>query len=116
MDKRRKLQIVLFTLVGVFLLAWVFTQAGSYGQTMNEPLRDHSGQSLLAWYKTLGKDTSFIRASPFDESQQGTIIDAVAAGVEQLFSPDAQWSVHAVVIGLAGGAGVIGMTFSGYEL
>ena len=86
-------------------LAWVLTQAGVYGQTMDEPLHDRYGQSILAWYKTLGKDTCFIRASPFDTSQQGTIFDAVPAGVELLFSSDAQWSVHAIVIGLAGGAG-----------
>src|SRR6266849_1977892 len=102
MFKRRKFHIMLFTLFGVFLLAWVFTQAGIYGQTMDEPLRDRFGQSILAWYKTLGKDTSFIRASPLDESQEGTIFDAVPAAVEQLFSPDAQWYIHAVIIGLAG--------------
>ena len=116
MHKRRKFQIVLFALFGVFLLAWVFTQAGVYGQTMDEPLRDRSGQSMLGWYTTLGKDTSIITASPSDESQQGTIFDAVPAGVEQLFSPDSQWYIHAVVIGLAGVAGVIGITLCGYEL
>ncbi len=116
MFKRRKFHIMLFTLFGVFLLAWVFTQAGIYGQTMDEPLRDRFGQSILAWYKTLGKDTNFIRASPLDESQEGTIFDAVPAAVEQLFSPDAQWYIHAVIIGLAGVAGVIGITLCGYEL
>src|SRR6266571_1112492 len=116
MHTHRKVQVVLLTLLGVFLLAWVFTQASIYGQTMDEPLRDRSGQSMLGWYTTLGKDTSFIRASPLDESQRGTIFDAVAAGVEQFLSPDTHWYIHAVVIGLAGGAGVIGITLCGYEL
>lgn len=109
------LPIVLLGLLGIFLLIWIFTQAGNYGQTMDEPLRDNYGQSVLGWYKSLGKDTSFLNYPPQEyELQHGVIFDVVTVVAERLFKH--YWYTHAVVIGLSGVAGVVAIALCGYEL
>ncbi len=122
MHKLKKLSIsawlplLLLALLGIFLLAWIFAQAGNYGQTMDEPLRDSYGQSVLGWYKSLGKDMTFITGYPaFEyEPQHGVIFDVVTVIAERLFKH--YWYTHAVVIGLSGLAGIVAIALCGYEL
>jgi len=110
------LSLLLLALLGIFMLVWVFTQAGSYGQTMDEPLRDTYGRSILKWYKSLGKDMSFITAYPaFEyEPQHGAIFDLITVVAERIFKH--QWYTHAVIIGLSGVAGIVAIALCGYEL
>lgn len=110
------LPLLLLALLGIFMLVWVFTQAGSYGQTMDEPLRDTYGRSTLKWYKSLGKDMSFITAYPaFEyEPQHGAIFDLITVVAERIFKH--QWYTHAVMIGLSGVAGIVAIALCGYEL
>lgn len=110
------LPILLLALLSIFMIIWVFTQAGNYGQTMDEPLRDSYGQSVLGWYKSLGKDMSFITAYPAYEyePQHGAIFDVITVLFERLFKH--YWYTHAVIIGLSGVAGVVGIALCGYEL
>lgn len=122
MNKLKKLPIsawlpvLLLVALGIFMLVWVFWQAGSYGQTMDEPLRDAYGQSVLGWYKSLGRDMSFITAYPaFEyEPQHGAIFDVIAVIFERIFKH--YWYTHAVIIGLSGVVGVVAIALCGYEL
>lgn len=110
------LPVLLLTLFGIFMLIWVFWQAGNYGQTMDEPLRDAYGQSVLGWYKSLGKDMSFITAYPaFEyEPQHGVIFDVITVIFERIFKH--YWYTHAVIIGFSGVAGIVAIALCGYEL
>ncbi len=111
-----KLPLLLLVALGALMVIWVFWQAGNYGQTMDEPLRDAYGQSILGWYKSLGKDMSFIVSYPaFEyEPEHGAIFDLIAVICERIFKH--LWYTHAIVIGLSGVAGVVAIALCGYEV
>lgn len=97
-------------------LVTVFTKAGDYGLTIDEGLQDQYGHSILKWYTTFGKDTSFLTA--YNPSlfmpEHGGIFDGLVAGVQHLTKE--QWHTRAIVNGLAGVIGIVAIALCGYEL
>src|SRR5260370_31409694 len=83
---------------------------------MDELLRDPYGRSSLKWYKSLGKDMSFITAYPaFEyEPQHGAIFDLITVVAERIFKH--QWYTHAVIIGLSGVTGTVATGLCCHEL
>ncbi len=93
----------------------VFVHADSYGITVDEPLQDAYGRSVLAWYQTLGHDQRFMyEAKGSHMPEHGAIFEVIVALAQQTFGHP--WHTRAVVTGLAGVVGVLAMALCGYEL
>ncbi len=111
-------KILPLSLLGVLLvtaLVTVFTQADQYGITIDEPEEDAYGQLSLAWYNTLGKDTSFLTAFPKSSIQlHGAIFEVIVAEAQHIFAQP--WHTRAVVNGLAAFVGVVAIALCGLEL
>lgn len=99
----------------VLMLFTVFTQATSYGLSFDEGLQTSYGLSVYKWYRTLGKDQSFLHY-PQDEynPEHGVIFDAVVAGISQ--ETHNKWATEAISIGIAGVLGVVAIGLCGFEL
>lgn len=110
------LPVLLFTLLCVLMLVTVFTQVKNYGLTMDVPLQDSYGHSILAWYRTLGRDTSFLTAYPANTymPEHGAIFDAIIALAQHTLGH--YWYTRAVMTGLAGIAGIVAIALCGYEI
>ncbi|TMB91178.1 MAG: hypothetical protein E6J44_01570, partial [Chloroflexi bacterium] len=106
---------LLVVLLGIALLT-VFVQADQYGITIDEPLQDQYGRSTLAWYESMGRDTSFLTSFPASDfqPQHGAAFETLVAAAQQVF--DHQWYTRAVVSGLAGVVGVVAIALCGLEL
>src|SRR5436305_15047408 len=106
---------LLVALLGTALIT-VFVQAGQYGITIDEPIQDQYGRSTLAWYESLGRDTSFLTSYPASDfqPQHGSAFETLVAAAQQVF--DHQWYTRAVVSGLAGVVGVVAIALCGLEL
>src|SRR5437899_566269 len=89
----------LLVLLFAVALVTVFVQADSYAISTDEAHIDSFGQSVLAWYQTLGKDDSFIHYTGH-RLEHGAIFDVVVALAQQAFGQ--RWHTRAVVNGLAG--------------
>src|SRR5215469_13957717 len=111
----RALPCFLFGLFLVMMLVTVFARAGDYGLTTDEAMHDNYGQSVLAWYRTLGKDQSFLHF-PVNayEPEHGAIFDVVVAVAQHLFHH--QWYTEAIITALAGVLGIVGLALCGLEL
>lgn len=120
MSRREAIQywlpVLLFIPLGAIMLVTVFTQAKNYGITMDVPLQDSYGHSILAWYRTLGRDTSFLTAYPVNTymPEHGAIFDAIIALAQHIFGH--YWYTRAVMTGLAGIGGIIAIALCGYEI
>ena len=106
---------LLVVLLGIALLT-VFVQADQYGITIDEPLQDQYGRSTLAWYESMGRDTSFLTSFPASDfqPQHGAAFETLVAAAQQVF--DHQWYTRAVVNGLVGVVGVAAIALCGLEL
>ncbi len=114
-------RILLGALLGALLFAGlvtVATQAGKYGITVDEPLQERYGRSVLAWYRTLGKDTSFLTAFPPDTHmpEHGGTFDAGIALAQAALPGVDPWYLRHLLTGLCGLAGVLAIALCGYEL
>src|SRR6266567_914861 len=94
---------LLVVLLGIALVT-VFMQADQFGITIDEPLQDQYGRSTMAWYESMGRDTSFLTSYPASDfqPQHGSAFETLVAAAQQVF--DHQWYTRAVVTGIAGGA------------
>src|SRR6266566_818682 len=106
---------LLVVLLGIALVT-VFMQADQFGITIDEPLQDQYGRSTLAWYESMGRDTSFLTSYPASDfqPQHGSAFETLVAAAQQIF--DHQWYTRAVVTGLAGVVGVVAIALCGLEL
>jgi hypothetical protein len=90
MKQKLVAKILPLSLLGLLLvtaLVIVFTQADQYGITIDEPEEDAYGQLSLAWYNTLGKDTSFLTAFPKSSIQlHGAIFEVIVAEAQHIFA------------------------------
>jgi len=119
MKKEVFTKYVPLALLGLLILIGlitVFTKASDYGLTIDEGLQDQYGHSILKWYTTFGKDTSFLTAyNPnLFMPEHGGIFDGFVAGVQHLTKE--QWHTRAVVNGLAGVIGIIAIALCGFEI
>lgn len=109
-----------FLLAGLLLisLSLVLTQAYRYGISVDEPLQQRYGERVLAWYTSLGKDTSFLTAFPRNVHmpEHGGIFDAIVAALQHLFAGTDPWLVRRIVTGLTGWLGIVAIALCGYEL
>ena len=107
-------------LAGLLLVGFVtvVTHAHLYGISVDEPLQQSYGESVLAWYRTLGKDTSFLTAFPTNDymPEHGGVFDAGIAALQALFSGADPWLVRHLATGLFGLLGVVAIALCGYEL
>jgi hypothetical protein len=107
-------------LSGLLVVAFVtvLARARLYGISVDEPLQQRYGEHVLAWYLTLGKDTSFLTAfSPADHMpQHGGIFDAGIAALQRLFAGADPWLVRHIVTGLCGWLGLVAIALCGFEL
>src|SRR5207237_9010261 len=106
---------LLVVFLGIALVT-VFMQADQYGITIDEPLQDQYGRSTLAWYESMGRDTSFLTSYPASDfqPQHGSAFETLVAAAQQIF--DHQWYTRAGVSGLAGVVGVVAIALCGVEL
>src|SRR5947207_1642189 len=106
---------LLVVLLGIALVT-VFMQADQFGITIDEPLQDQYGRSTLAWYESMGRDTSFLTSYPASDfqPQHGSAFETLVAAAQQVF--EHQWYTRAVVTGLAGVVGVVAIALCGLEL
>jgi 4-amino-4-deoxy-L-arabinose transferase-like glycosyltransferase len=99
----------------IVMLVTVFVQAKTYGITVDEPLQNSYGHTLLAWYTSHGKDTSFLRMYPDAYMpQHGAVFETFVAFVQRLVGHE--WYTRAVITALAGVSGVIAIALCGFEL
>jgi len=108
-------------LLGALLLlglVTVLTQAHNYGIALDEQSQERLGRHLLAWYGTLGRDTSFLTAFPASDlaPQHGGIFDTFVAAVQYVLPHADPWLVRHILTGLAGLGGVVAIALCGYEL
>ncbi len=108
-------------LLGGLLLAGlitIFMRADTYGISRDEPIQDRYGQAVMAWYQTLGKDTSFLTAFPSDAymPEHGGFFDAIIAAVQHAFPPADHWQVRQIITALSGLVGMVAIALCGYEL
>ncbi|HEX6483976.1 MAG TPA: hypothetical protein VF043_34445 [Ktedonobacteraceae bacterium] len=109
------LPFLLLVTLCVIMVIIVFTQARAYGITMDEPLQDQYGVSILHWYTSLGRDTSFLNyTADTYMPEHGAIFDALVALAQQILGH--HWYTRAVMTGLAGVAGVVAVALCGYEI
>jgi hypothetical protein len=118
-----RLPLALLTGLLVSAVVTVFLQAHNYGVTLDEELQERLGRHLLAWYGTLGSNSSFLTVFPAYEHmpEHGGIYDTVVAAVQyilHLSNPNSSAAVlnRHVLGGLCGVAGVAGIALCGYEL
>jgi hypothetical protein len=100
-------------------LVTIFLRAGQYGITVDEPLRESVGSSIVSWYSTLGRDTSYLTGFPPDlhEPEHGGIFDAFVTVLQfHVFPSSDHWYVRHVVTALVGLLGVVALALCGYEL
>src|SRR5260370_31727035 len=98
------LPFLLLVALCVIMVVIVFTQAKAYGITMDEPLQDEYGLSILHWYTSLGRDTSFLNyPSGTYMPAHVAIFDALDALSQHVLGH--HWYTRAVMTGLAGVAG-----------
>src|SRR6266571_4271936 len=97
------------------ILVTVFTHAGDYGITIDEPLQNSYGRSVLAWYETGGHDQSFLH---YPENayvpEHGPIFEVIVALTQQAFG--GSWHTRAIVTGLAGFVGIVAIALCGFEI
>jgi hypothetical protein len=103
---------LLITLVIVVLIT-IFTQADQYSITVDEFWQDAYGRSVLSWYMTLGKDNSFLGLG-LHMPQHGAIFEVLVALAQRIFGNP--WHTRAIVNGLAGLLGIIGIALCGLEI
>lgn len=110
-----------FALLAVFLLMTLvtaLTQARRYGVTIDEPLQQVYGEHVLAWYRSLGRDQSFLTAFPpaVHMPEHGGIVDAVIAALQSWFPGVDPWLMRRLASGVIGWLGVVAIALCGYEL
>lgn len=110
-----------FGLLAAFLLATLvttLTQAHRYGVTIDEPLQQVYGQHVLAWYRSLGRDRSFLTAFPtvVHMPEHGGIVDAVIAALQSWFPGVDPWLMRRLASGVIGWLGIVAIALCGFEL
>ena len=112
---KKNLPCLLFSILCALMLFMILKLRQSYGLTTDQAIHVSYGQAVLKWYTTFGRDQSFLLfpANTY-EVQHGAIFDALVAAAQHLFRH--QWDTEALVIGLTGMLGVIGMALCGFEL
>ena len=118
-----RLPLILLAGLLVSAVITVFMQAHNYGVTLDEEVQERLGRHLLAWYGTLGRNTSFLTAFPANEHmpEHGGIFDTVVAAAQYMLHVSDPNSSTAMLIrhilgGLCGVAGIVGIALCGYEL
>ena len=105
-------------LLGCLFLIMIFTVffvTNDYGITVDEPLQNSYGHSVLLWYTTLGKNQSFLNFWPQAYMpEHGPFFEVIVAVAQNIFGHE--WYTRAVVNGMAGIVGVLAIALCGYEL
>ncbi len=111
----KMLPLYLCIVLLIVMLITVVTQVQSYGLTTDEGMQSNYGQAVFAWYRTLGKDQSFLHF-PADahEPEHGPFFLVIVAAAEHVLHH--QWNVEAALIALSGVLGVIMLGLCGFEL
>src|SRR5258707_959211 len=102
----------LLILVG---LVTVFTEAGSYGITWDEPSQENYGLVALNWYQTLGRDTTVMTYDSYVQAH-GVIFDVIVTAVQEHFPPADHWQIRHTLTALLGLLGIVIIALCGYEL
>jgi 4-amino-4-deoxy-L-arabinose transferase-like glycosyltransferase len=107
----------LLSLLFIISLILTFQQARTYGIiTVDEQLQDQYGQLTLNWYKTGGKDQSFMTAfyPPTYMPEHGPVIETIIAEVQHKVGHPLY--TRALMVGLMGIAGILAIALCGFEL
>lgn len=111
----KTLPLYLLGILVIVMLLAIVTQAQSYALTTDQGMQSNYGRAVLAWYKTLGRDQSFLHFPPDAfEPEHGPLFVVIVAAAQRVFHN--QWGIEAVLIGLTGVLGVIGLALCGLEL
>ncbi|GIJ48243.1 hypothetical protein Val02_51290 [Virgisporangium aliadipatigenens] len=107
----------LLTTLLVLTGLYVVTQADRYGHTYDEAFQDEYGTATYRWYFSLGEDTSFLNFDPvLHMPEHGPVFEFLVAFAQFTFGGADHWYVRALVCGIGGAAGIVGMALCGYEL
>lgn len=112
---KQTLPLYLCIVLLIVMLVTIVTQVKSYGLTTDEGMQSNYGQAVFAWYRTLGKDQSFLHF-PADshEPEHGPLFVTIVAAAEHILHQ--RWNVEAALIALSGVLGVIALGLCGFEL
>ncbi|HEX6819874.1 MAG TPA: hypothetical protein VF120_15970 [Ktedonobacterales bacterium] len=115
---RVELPLILVAALLLVGLITVCSRARLYGISVDEPLQQQYGERVLAWFRTLGKDTSFLTAFPTVDHmpEHGGIFDAGIAALQSVFNGADPWLVRHLATGLFGLLGVLAIALCGWEL
>jgi hypothetical protein len=105
-------------LTALFLLTslYVGSQAGRYGHTYDEGFQDQYGTATYLWYRSGGHDTGFLHFDPaLHMPEHGPFFELLVAFAQFTFGGE-HWYVRALVCGIGGAAGIVGMALCGFEL
>lgn len=93
-------------------------QAPHYGVTIDEPFQHVYGEAVLAWYRSMGRDTSYLTAlaPSLHMPQHGGIVDALIVSIQTRFPGADPVSTRHILSGVIGWLGIAAMALCGYEL
>jgi hypothetical protein len=99
-------------------LLTILTQAHRYGIAIDELFQQPFGIEVLAWYRSLGRNTSFLTTPQSDlyMPEHGGIVDAVIASLQLRLVGVDPWLVRHVATGLIGWLGLVAIALCGFEL
>lgn len=113
---KRQFPLSLLVFFLAVLIIFVFVQAKNFGITADEVLQDNYGHSILVWYTSMGKDTSFLMyGAGLYMPEHGPLFEVIVAAAQDLFAGH-HWYVRAVITGLAGVSGIVAIAMCGYTL
>ena len=111
----RRLPMLLLGVLLFLLVVFVATQAGAYGHAYDETYQDSYGTAILRWYATGGHDQGFLHFQvELHMPQHGPFFEMLVAAAQETFGH--HWYTRAVVCGIAGVFGIVGIALCGREL
>lgn len=111
------LPLILLSMLLCLGIVTIFVQASNYGISADEPLQEAYGRTVMNWYLTLGRDTSFLSFSPDSHMpEHGGIFDAAVSFIQRMFPPQDHWYVRRIVTALTGLTGLVAIALCAYQL
>lgn len=99
----------------LLMLITVGTQITTYGLTTDQGMQSNYGQAVFVWYRTLGKDQSFLHfPAEAYEPEHGPLFVTLVATAQHLLHH--RWKVEAALIALSGVLGIVALGLCGLEL
>lgn len=106
---------VLISLLIAILVVYVCLFAKNFGITWDEPSLQDYGTAVFHWYRTLGKDTSFLNLPAYIYNYS-PFFEFVLIVFEHIFKHADIWFLRDIITGFVGVLGVILIALCGSEI